>query len=333
MVPCCLPIPKKSYLRAMKPTVTYPPSTPRSDLGRYRYFFNGQEADNEVLGECGLAGYEFRQYDTRLGRWWGIDRKAAKYPSLSPYQFCAGNPISMKDVDGSDFVVVIDNSGDNKTITVQMNIYTASKEAYKKLKPAVKEINNIKKKVTIDGVEYKLRFVVNVVKPDPTPYQDYEKNSSPEDLMIANASAMANKDGCYGNAFMGTWVRKNEKKQENGTTLIKGGHTSDGKVFSMNAYDGVYFINYPKIIAHEILHLMGLDDEGGVYYSPGGRMEYVAKNSNDFYMNPISNGDIWNIIRYMLDNDGIDVEENAKVRINYLNNSEPIQSYTNIEVK
>ena len=101
----------------------------------------------------------------------------------------------------------------------------------------------------------------------------------------------------------------------------------------MNAYDGVYFINYPKIIAHEILHLMGLDDEGGVYYSPGGRMEYVAKNSNDFYMNPISIGDIWNIIRYMLDNDGIDVEENAKVRINYLNNSEPIQSYTNIEVK
>ena len=32
VVPCCLPIPKKSYLRAMKPTVTYPPSTPRSDL-------------------------------------------------------------------------------------------------------------------------------------------------------------------------------------------------------------------------------------------------------------------------------------------------------------
>ena len=24
--------------------------------GGYRYFFNGQEADNEVLGECGLAG-------------------------------------------------------------------------------------------------------------------------------------------------------------------------------------------------------------------------------------------------------------------------------------
>jgi len=67
----------------MKPTVTYPIPAPRSDLGRYRYFFNGQESDAEVYGSGCLAGYEFRVYDTRLGRWWGIDRKAAKYPSLA----------------------------------------------------------------------------------------------------------------------------------------------------------------------------------------------------------------------------------------------------------
>ena len=317
----------------MNHTATYPPKSLRSAMGGYRYFFNGQEADNEVLGKGSLAGYEFRQYDTRLGRWWGVDRKAAKYPSLSPYQFCAGNPIWMKDVDGSDFVVSIDNSGKEKTITIQMNIYTASQEAYDKLLPAVKEINDITKKVTIDGVEYKLRFAINAVKPDPTAYHDYEKDSSPEDQMRANASAMANQDGCYDNAFMGTWVRNNEKEQEDGMTLIKGGYISDGKVFSMNAYGGVYFINYPKIIAHEILHMLGLDDKGGKYYSPGGRMEYVAKNSNDFYMNPISNNDILNIIRYMLDNNGFDVEKHPKVKINYLNDSEPIQSYTNIEVE
>ena len=26
-----------------------------------------------MYGEGGLNGYEFRQYDTRLGRWWGLD--------------------------------------------------------------------------------------------------------------------------------------------------------------------------------------------------------------------------------------------------------------------
>lgn len=240
----------------------------------------------------------------------------------------------MVDVDGSDFVVLIDNTGKEKTITIQMSIYTASQEAYDKLLPAVEEINNITKKVTIDGVEYTLCFAINPVTPDPTAYHDYEKNQEPTDLMRGNASAMATKVGCYGNAFMGTWIRNNAEVQENGKTYIKAGYTANGKIASMNAYKGVYFINYPKLIAHEILHMMGLDDEKDYYYySPYGRMDYVAKNTNDFYMYPISNDDIRNIVRYMLDNDGFDVEDKAKVRIEYLNNSEPIQSYSNIEVK
>lgn len=54
-------------------TTTYQQSALRSANGGYRYFFNGQESDNEVYGEGGLNGFEFRQYDTRLGRWWGVD--------------------------------------------------------------------------------------------------------------------------------------------------------------------------------------------------------------------------------------------------------------------
>ena len=72
-------------------TTTYPPQTPRYYNGGYRYFFNGQEADNEVLGKGALHAFEYREYDTKLGRWWNIDQKAEKYPSLSPYQFCEWN--------------------------------------------------------------------------------------------------------------------------------------------------------------------------------------------------------------------------------------------------
>ena len=311
----------------------YPMSWRSFDMGGYRYFFNGQEADNEVFGEGALAGYEFRQYDTRLGRWWGIDRKAAKYPSLSPYQFCADNPIRMVDVDGSDFVVVIDNSGDNKTITIQMNIYTASKEAYKKLQPAVKEINSITKKVTIDGVEYTLNFVVNPIKPDPTVYQDYQKRQTRSANMIHNAHDLAKSDGFCGNTFMGSRVYNNEEEREDGTIGVTGGATFHGKSAIMNVWKGTSFINYPQLIAHEVLHMMGLDDAGGKYYSPGGRMEYVAKFSNNFYMNPISDDDIRNIVRYMLDNNGKYMEEGAQVKVEYINGSTPIESYSEIEVK
>ena len=81
----------------MNLTLTYPSQSPRSDMGGYRYFFNGQEADNEVLGEGALTGYEFRQYDTRLGRWWGVDPDATKFPGESPFLFCGGNPIQYLD--------------------------------------------------------------------------------------------------------------------------------------------------------------------------------------------------------------------------------------------
>ena len=53
----------------------YPMETRSTDTGEYRYFFNGQEADNEVFAEMSIFGYEFRQYDIRLGRWWSIDPK------------------------------------------------------------------------------------------------------------------------------------------------------------------------------------------------------------------------------------------------------------------
>ncbi|MBO2524592.1 MAG: hypothetical protein CW341_02655, partial [Bacteroidetes bacterium] len=74
------------------------------NIGGYRYFFNGQEGDNEVFGEVANFGYEFRQYDSRLARWWSVDPKWSEYPSVSPYVFCNGSPIALKDPRGADIL-------------------------------------------------------------------------------------------------------------------------------------------------------------------------------------------------------------------------------------
>ena len=49
---------------------TYLQKFPRPAMGGYRYFFNGQEADNEVLGDGALHAFEYRMHDTRIGRFW-----------------------------------------------------------------------------------------------------------------------------------------------------------------------------------------------------------------------------------------------------------------------
>ena len=84
----------------MNPTLTYPPKFPLPAMGGYRYFFNGQEADNEVLVEGGLHAFEYRMHDTRIGRFWSVDPLAGDYPMLTPFQFASCSPVLLVDVEG-----------------------------------------------------------------------------------------------------------------------------------------------------------------------------------------------------------------------------------------
>lgn len=59
----------------------------------YRYGFQGQEKDDEVKGEGNSLNYEFRFYDTRIGRFLSLDPLSLKYPHNSPYAFAENRVI------------------------------------------------------------------------------------------------------------------------------------------------------------------------------------------------------------------------------------------------
>jgi len=82
-------------------TTHYQSFTPQStNIGGYRYFFNGQEGNNEVFGEVALHAFEYRMHDARLGRFWSVDPLAAKYPWNSTYAFCENTPIWARELEG-----------------------------------------------------------------------------------------------------------------------------------------------------------------------------------------------------------------------------------------
>ena len=83
-------------------SATYPQKFPLPAMGGYRYFFNGQEADNEVFGKGGFQNYGFRMYDTRIARFWGVDPLTKDYPMLTPFQFASCSPILLIDMDGGE---------------------------------------------------------------------------------------------------------------------------------------------------------------------------------------------------------------------------------------
>ena len=65
--------------------------------------FTGKEKDPET----GYCYFGARYYDSDLsGLFLSVDPMSDKYPSLSPYAYCAWNPVKLVDPDGKEVYVV-----------------------------------------------------------------------------------------------------------------------------------------------------------------------------------------------------------------------------------
>jgi RHS repeat-associated protein len=73
-----------------------------SGSNNYRFGFNGMEVDGEVKGDNNSLDFGARIYDPRIGRWLSLDPLMKKYPSMSPYNGFANNPILFIDSDGRE---------------------------------------------------------------------------------------------------------------------------------------------------------------------------------------------------------------------------------------
>ncbi len=67
-----------------------------------RYLTTQHERDKET----GLDYRGARYYDSDVARFLSLDPKASKYPSLSPYNYVAGNPIILIDPNGKEIWII-----------------------------------------------------------------------------------------------------------------------------------------------------------------------------------------------------------------------------------
>ena len=74
----------------------------RSDypqLAANRFKYNGKE--EQVTWDLEWLDYGARMYDSGLGRWFGVDPFQESFISLSPYNYCSGNPMVFIDPSGA----------------------------------------------------------------------------------------------------------------------------------------------------------------------------------------------------------------------------------------
>ena len=78
-------------------------SDPNQPFYATPYKFNGKELDEET----GLYYYGARYMSPRLSIWYATDPLQEKYPNITSYAYCAGNPILLKDIDGRDAILIV----------------------------------------------------------------------------------------------------------------------------------------------------------------------------------------------------------------------------------
>ena len=221
--------------------------------------FTGKEKDSET----GFYYFGARYYDPALsGLFISVDPMSDKYPSISPYAYCAWNPVKLVDPDGRD-VEIIKNE-ENKTVTIRANVYYNKNEIgvaadvfIEGFNNALKSWSNDIEKALTDGslnaVEYKVDFNISVIE-------------------CENPKDMANTDN------VGNWISTlNDDKSNVLSRVIDNKNLQvdfNRNMFSSIEENPLFYGNdeYQGTLKHEIGHLFGLYDryqrKNGEYATP-----------------------------------------------------------------
>ena len=97
----------------------------------YNFGYQGSLKDDEISGSGNHYTTEFRELETRLGRWWSLDPKSSFFAWQSPFVSMNNNPILLNDVLG-DSAWSYKNKWDDKFISKYREFSATKTEEYKK---------------------------------------------------------------------------------------------------------------------------------------------------------------------------------------------------------
>ena len=80
----------------------------------WTYSFSAKERDTETS----LSYFSSRYYSSDLSIWLSVDPMSDKYASLSPYNYCANNPVKLVDPNGETWEVADDEATHNDVLSI-----------------------------------------------------------------------------------------------------------------------------------------------------------------------------------------------------------------------
>ena len=189
-----------------------------------RFTFTGKERDEET----GYGYFGARYMDHELTTMWlSVDPMSDKYPGISPYAYCAWNPVKLVDPDGNDWYEKNEKNG-NSSINYCENEAACPKDgrylgqAYILFEGSINESsvnNNGKRSITAPGA---VAADVTVFGPngekDIKHYIGYTMTSNPEKFgAIADGEYVGRSDGNKGGSLPSKyWIYNKEATKRAG---------------------------------------------------------------------------------------------------------------------
>ena len=222
------------------------------------YKFSGKEWDSDA------TSYAFgaRHYSPTIPFWTSVDPLAEKYYSLSPYAYCAGNPVNLVDPEGLSwffdnetgaFYYHIDDDNDNIYLITQEQFNSANQ--YTRVSKMERVLQSFEKDENLLGAIF------------------MGSNDSSLDLVFGGVLgyfySLANQtEENGGDVFfegdVKQWTNKKDSKSANYTFATNQSNIEE-VFYHLLPYKGYYIIN---LLAHEIYHQMDVS-KGNKY--PGSK--------------------------------------------------------------
>ena len=263
------------------------------NLNLNRYLFSGKELQDQSLGGKLLGLYDFgsRFYDPTLGRWFNVD---PKLEFVSPYGYCANNPVLYIDPNGEDIVLTISKE---VTVTVATRLID--------LKITVPDWTGARKiftkSITLQGDEILLAALDIVGIVDPTGIADalsaslYAQQGDLVNAMVSGVGLIP-----YLGDFAKMFRMKNHFKilsmaVESGAGAAKGGGRGLGNPFVGKSFEEIdHMFRMKGFEMKGIDPLMGKESyfnpkTGTKYYLDWGEKEYKTGRES-FHVDVFYNG-------------------------------------------
>ena len=152
------------------------------------YTFSSKERDTET----GLSYFGARYYNSDLGIWLSVDPMSDKYASLSPYNYCANNPVKLVDPNGEDIEITTETDANGKQIiTINFTAELVNKSSHSLDKRSLERMrDDIKSGITdIYSGEYEGAMVkvnVDIISDGNEKSNDLMKESSRHSIYIVD---------------------------------------------------------------------------------------------------------------------------------------------------